>query len=185
MPRRLRRPLTALVVLVMLVLVALVGLTYPLFVFPATDEPGRADAVVVFAGGDGERQTEGLRLVRQGVAPVLVVSDGGEPDAPRARLCRQRPAGVRLYCFTPDPATTRGEARRFAELAGREGWRSLVLVTSNYHVLRAGLLLERCYDGQVRRVGTPLRNDHRWETGQQLAGEWLALGAALTVARSC
>jgi uncharacterized SAM-binding protein YcdF (DUF218 family) len=171
--------------LVLVAAAALAGLTYRLFVFPATDAPGRADAVVVFAGGDGERQAEGLRLVRQGVAPVLVISDGGEPDAPRARLCRQPPAGVRVYCFTPDPATTRGEARRFAELAGREGWRSLVLVTSTYHVLRAGLLLERCYDGRVRRVGTPLRNDHSWETGKQLAGEWLALGAVLTLQRSC
>jgi uncharacterized SAM-binding protein YcdF (DUF218 family) len=182
MPRgRLRLALA----LVLVAAVALGGLTFRLFVFPATDEPGRADAVVVFAGGDGERQAEGLRLVRQGVAPVLVISDGGEPDAPRARLCRQPPAGVRLYCFTPDPATTRCEARRFAELAGRQGWRSLVLVTSTYHVLRAGLLLERCHDARVRRVGTPLRNDHSWETGKQLAGEWLALGAVLTLQRSC
>ena len=165
--------------------VALVGLTYPLFVFPATDEPGRADAVVVFAGGDGERQEEGIRLVREGVAPVLVISDGGLPGSRKARLCRERPAGLRLVCVSPDPATTRGEARRFAELAEREGWRSLVLVTSTYHVLRAGLLLERCYDGRVRRVGTPLRNDHSWETGKQLAGEWLALGAVLTLQRSC
>jgi uncharacterized SAM-binding protein YcdF (DUF218 family) len=182
MRRGRRRPLVALVVLVA---VALAGLTFPLFVFPATDEPGRADAVVVFAGGDGERQAEGLRLVRQGVAPVLVISDGGEPDGSRARVGRDRPAGLQLYCLTPDPATTRGEARRFAELADREGWRSLVLVTSNYHLLRAGLLLERCYDGPVRRVGTPLRNDHSWETGRQLAGEWLAVGAALTLQRSC
>jgi uncharacterized SAM-binding protein YcdF (DUF218 family) len=182
MPRgRLRLALA----LVLVAAVALAGLTYRLFVFPATDAPGRADAVVVFAGGDGERQAEGMRLVRQGVAPVLVISDGGEPDGPRARLCRQPPAGVRLYCFTPDPATTRGEARRFATLADREGWRSLVLVTSTYHVLRAGLLLGRCYDGRVRRVGTPLRNDHSWETGKQLAGEWLAVGAVLTLQRSC
>ena len=177
--------LRLLVALVAVVAVALVGLTYRLFVFPATDAPGRADAVVVFAGGDGERQAEGIRLVREGVAPVLVVSDGGEPGSPRARVCRERPAGLRLVCFSPDPPTTRGEARRFAALADQEGWRSLVLVTSTYHVLRAGLLLERCYDGQVRRVATPLRNDHSWETGKQLVTEWPAVGVALTVARSC
>ena len=177
--------LRLLVALVAVVAVALVGLTYRLFVFPATDAAGRADAVVVFAGGDGERQAEGVRLVREGVAPVLVISDGGEPGSFRSRVCRERPAGLRLVCFTPDPPTTRGEARRFAALAGEEGWRSLVLVTSNYHVLRAGLLLGRCYDGRVRRVGTPLRNDHSWETGKQLAGEWLAVGAALTLQRSC
>ena len=58
-------------------------------------------------------------------------------------------------------------------------------MTSNYHVRRAGLLLDRCYGGQVRRVATPLFNDHRRETARQLAGEWLALGAALTFQRSC
>ena len=180
-----RRVLRLLVALVALVAVALVGLTYPMFVFPSTDEPGRADAVVVFAGGAGERQEEGVRLVREGAAPVLVLSDGGLPGSRQGRLCRERPAGLRLVCVSPDPATTRGEARRFADLAERESWRSLILVTSTHHVRRASLLLGRCHDGQVRRVATPLRNDYSWETGQQLAGEWLALGAALTFQRSC
>jgi uncharacterized SAM-binding protein YcdF (DUF218 family) len=178
MRRRARRLVLALLLVVAAVLVVL---TYRLFVFPPTDQPGRADAVVVFAGGDGER----LRLVRDGVAPVLVISDGGQPGSSRARVCRDRPAGLRLVCVSPDPATTRGEARRFASLAEREGWRSLVLVTSTYHVRRASLLLGRCSDGQVRRVATPLRNDHSWETGKQLGGEWLAVGAALTLQRSC
>jgi uncharacterized SAM-binding protein YcdF (DUF218 family) len=180
-----RRALTWALVVLLVGAVALAVLTYPLFVFPATDEPGRADAVVVFAGGDGERQAEGVRLVREGVAPVLVLSDGGLPGSRQGRLCRERPAGLRLVCVSPDPATTRGEARRFADLAEREGWRSLVLVSSTYHVRRASLLLGRCYAGQVRRVATRLRNDHSWETGEQLAGEWLAFGAALTVQRSC
>ena len=127
------------------VVVVPIGLSYPLFVFPPTDKPGRADAVVVFAGADGERQEEGLRLVRDGVAPVLVISDGGLPGSRNARVCRERPAGLRLVCLTPSPATTRGEARAFADLAEREGWSSLVLVTSTYHVRRASLLLGRCY----------------------------------------
>jgi uncharacterized SAM-binding protein YcdF (DUF218 family) len=180
-----RRGLLRLLLALLVVAIALAALTYPLFVFPATDEPGRADAVVVFAGGDGERQDEGLRLVREGVAPVLVISDGGQPGSRKARVCRERPARLRLVCFSPDPATTRGEAQRFAELAEREGWRSLVLVTSTYHVRRASLLLGRCYRGQVRRVATPLYNDYRRETARQLAGEWLALGAAVTLQRSC
>jgi uncharacterized SAM-binding protein YcdF (DUF218 family) len=179
-----RRPLRVLLALGVVVVVA-VGLTYPLFVFPPTDGPGRADAVVVFAGADGERQREGERLVRQGVAPVLVISDGGVPDSGNAELCRERPAGLRLHCLTPDPASTRGEARAFATLAERQGWETLVLVTSTYHVRRAGLLLDRCHGGRLRRVATPLRNDYRWEIGPQLAGEWLAVGAAVTLQRSC
>jgi uncharacterized SAM-binding protein YcdF (DUF218 family) len=180
-----RRGLLRLLGALLLVALVVVGLTYPLFVFPGTDRPGRADAVVVFAGGDGERQEEGARLVREGAAPVLVVSDGGRPGRDQARLCRERPEGLRLVCLSPDPATTRGEARAFAELAGREGWRSLVLVTSTYHLRRAELLLDRCYGGELRRVGTPLRNDSSRETGQQLAMEWLAVAAAVTLLRSC
>lgn len=179
-----RRPLRVLLALGVVVVVA-VGLTYPLFVSPPTDEPGRADAVVVFAGADGERQQEGERLVRQGVAPVLVISDGGLADSDNADLCRERPADLHLHCLTPDPATTRGEARAFAALAEREDWETLVLVTSTYHVRRASLLLDRCYGGQLRQVATPLRNDYRWETGRQLAGEWLAVGAAVILQRSC
>jgi uncharacterized SAM-binding protein YcdF (DUF218 family) len=180
-----RRGLLRLLLALGLAGAVLVALTYRLFVFPATDRPGRADAVVVFAGGDGERQEEGVRLVREGVAPALVISDGGQPGSSKARVCRERPAGLRLHCLSPDPATTRGEARAFAELAEREGWDSLVLVSSNYHVLRAGLLLGRCHDGQVRRVATPLYNDGTWETGRQLASEWLAVAAAVTLQRSC
>ena len=180
-----RRGRPRLLLAVVVVVAMVVGLTYRLFVFPVTDEPGRADAVVVFAGGDGERQDEGIRLVREGVAPVLVISDGGQPGSRQARVCRERPASLRLFCVSPDPATTRGEARMFAELAERQGWRSLVLVTSNYHVRRASLLLHRCYGGQVRRVATPLHNDYTWETGQQLATEWAAMTVALTLRRSC
>jgi len=157
----------------------MVGLSLPLFVFPATDEPGRADAVVVFAGAGGDRQAEGVRLVRDGVAPVLVVSDGGQAGSPGARICRRRPAGLRLVCLTPSPATTRGEARAFADLAEREGWSSLVLVTSTYHLRRASLLVDRCYAGRLRRVAV------RQVGASQVATEWLALAAAVTLFRSC
>jgi uncharacterized SAM-binding protein YcdF (DUF218 family) len=54
-------------------------------------------------------------------------------------------AGVRVLCLTPEASTTRGEARAFAELAGREGWRSVTVVTSSYHRRRADLLVGRCF----------------------------------------
>jgi uncharacterized SAM-binding protein YcdF (DUF218 family) len=182
---RRRRLLRLLLLALGAVAAALVALSFPLFVFPPTDDPGRADAVVVFAGGDGERQDEGVRLTREGLAPVLVISDGGLPGSRNARVCRQRPAGLRLICLTPRPATTRGEARAFADLAEREGWGSLALVTSTYHMRRASLLLDRCYRGRLHRVAVQLRNASSYQTGQQIATEWVGLVAALTVQRSC
>jgi len=121
---------------------ALVALNLRLFVFPAASTPAHADAVVVLAGGDGERLDKGLALVRDGLAPNLVVS------TPPDRLCTNH-YEFEVYCFLPDPDDTRGEAEAVGRIATREGWHTLVLVTSEYHATRARLLLQRCFDGTV------------------------------------
>jgi uncharacterized SAM-binding protein YcdF (DUF218 family) len=153
-----------------------------LFVWPATDPPGRADAVLVFAG-KRERLAEGIRLQRAGVAPVLVISDGGRPGSRNGRACRTPPPDLEVRCVTPRVSSTAAEATAFAGLAEREGWRSVVLVTSAYHVRRASLLLERCYPGQVAAVAAP-RPANPGLVGDVLH-EWAGLAAAVTVQRGC
>lgn len=154
-----------------------------LFVWPPQHPASHADAVVVLAGGGGPRLAQGLELVRRGVAPVLVVSDGWSPTWPEAnRLCAGRPAPVRVVCFHPDPYRTRGEAEAFARLAASRGWRSVVVVSSRYHLVRARMLFERCYDGKV--------NTEAAEGGvvsRILAApiETVKLGNALLLDRAC
>jgi uncharacterized SAM-binding protein YcdF (DUF218 family) len=152
-----------------------------LFVFPADDEPRRADAVVVLAGG-GHRLDEALRLVRSGVAPVLAISAGRDPGWPEANhLCGQlRP--FRVVCFDAQPFSTRGEARWTARAAAARGWDSVAVVTSDYHVLRSRLLFERCLRSPVTVVGAdpPLGN-----AAFGIALEWPKLAYALTVGRAC
>ena len=59
------------------IIALLIGLTARYIVWPDTDPaPKRADAVVVLGGGGEERLDTGLRLMRKGVAPVLLISDG-------------------------------------------------------------------------------------------------------------
>jgi hypothetical protein len=41
-----------------------------------------------------------------GVAPVIVFSDGGRPDAPSARRCLLRLDGVRVACLSPRTSST-------------------------------------------------------------------------------
>ena len=167
-----------------LLLASLVALAGWLSTWPSNDPPARVDAVVVLAGGHGERERTGERLVREGVAPVLVLSDGGRPGPKSERLCQQRIAGVRVLCITPQASTTRGEARAFAEMAAREGWRSVVVVTTSYHVRRARLLVDRCYPGSVHPVGAPA-GMNAFEVALQALREGVALVAALTVQRGC
>jgi uncharacterized SAM-binding protein YcdF (DUF218 family) len=154
-----------------------------LFVWPPRESGGRADAAVVLAGGRGPRLSEGLALVRKGIAPVLVVSDGWSPTWPEAnRLCAGRPAPVPVVCFHPDPYSTHGEAEAFARLAAARGWRSVVVVSSRYHLVRARMLFERCFDGRVETASS-----NGTLTGRILAApvETVKLGYALLIRRSC
>ncbi|MDP8977696.1 MAG: YdcF family protein [Actinomycetota bacterium] len=126
------------------------ALTLRLFVWPPTPEPGRSDAVAVLAGGDGERLDRARGLMASGVAPVLALSRGSQaPTTPVDRHCDTVRAGYAVVCFSPHEATTRGEARRLSALARARGWRSLVVVTSTFHVTRARLLMSRCYRGDL------------------------------------
>ena len=148
-----RRRAAALAVVAVL---ALLAATARYIVWPETDPVRRADAVVLFAGGEGERLAEARRLMARRVAPLLAISNGRDPNWPQAnRLC-EGGARFAVLCFQPEPNRTRGEARAVRRLARERGWRSVVVVTSTYHVTRARLLVERCYDGELRVVGARL-----------------------------
>jgi uncharacterized SAM-binding protein YcdF (DUF218 family) len=154
-----------------------------LFVWPRQDDPGRADAVVVLAGGRKDRLAKGLQLMRRDVSDTLVISDGEAPGWVEGnRLCARGGEGFRVVCFTPDPYSTQGEAQAVARLARERGWRSVAVVTSTSHVYRARKLFERCLDGEVSGVGAGhtlryLPSALFWETAK--------LTYALTADRSC
>ena len=161
----------------------LLGATARLFVWPATDDPRRADAVVVLDGGSGERLDEARALMERDVAPTLAISAGRELDPDEADgLCSGRQQ-FEVVCFTPTPDSTRGEARALAALARQHGWNDVVLVTSTYHVTRARMLVERCFDGRVDVVAAspPARPLH-WIAA--VGHEWAAMLDA-TIRRTC
>jgi hypothetical protein len=169
-----RRALTA----VLLVVVALVAATAWLLIWPAQGMPSQVSAIVMLAG-PGDRMPVALRLADEHRAQVLVVSQGshgyGSP-------CPSPPSGLRLICFDPNPADTRGEAEFVGRLAKRYDWDSLVLVTSRPQATRARLLMERCFGGPVYVVTAPLPGGS-WP--YQIAYGWGALIKALVVTRAC
>lgn len=122
-------------------------------------DPGQADAIVVLGGGaewsHGElsstalhRTIRGIRLYREGLAPLLVFS-GAQGRAVPTPSARRR--ALALACEVPGPAiltdegatTTRDEAERVAGLLRPRGVRSILLVTDPYHMVRARHLFER------------------------------------------
>ncbi|MGI8901477.1 MAG: YdcF family protein [Nocardioides sp.] len=119
--------------------------------WPATDDPRKADAVVVLSGDHGERLGRAKELVAAGVAPTLVLA--GAPDrAENLDMCAGR-TSFDVVCLRPEPDNTRTEAAATAELARSRNWRALVVVTSTSHVARARLIFDRCFAGSLQVVG--------------------------------
>jgi hypothetical protein len=58
----------------------------------------------------------------------------------------------------------------------------VVVVTSDFHVLRARMVVERCYRGRLRMADSD--SDRRW-LPWQLTLESAKLGLALTARRDC
>ena len=166
-------------------LVALVvyGAGAVLFLLREDDPLRQADAVVVLAGGRS-RLPEALALVRDGAAPVLVVSeDPSGKDAARDSVCAGgKVEGAKLVCRAANPFSTRGEARLVAQLAEERGWNRIAIVTSRYHLFRAERLFERCTDAQLVMHGV------EESAGRNIVAvplEWVKLGLAETFRRGC
>ena len=138
---------------VALVLVWLIGGWF-VVVHPDTDRPTRADAVVVLGSVHVDGRLElGLQLVDEGLAPNLVLSVSA-PDLPAmdTYACNRSTAAVTVTCFVPNPGTTRGEAEELRRLAQQHNWKTIIVVTSTYHVSRARYIFGRCFSGRIEMV---------------------------------
>jgi uncharacterized SAM-binding protein YcdF (DUF218 family) len=108
----------------------------------------KADAIVVLGCKPSARlrwRVEcGVRLYREGVAPILLLSGGGNGPKPEAELMR----GIALaggvpqaaLLIEPNSRDTVGNAREAALLLRAHGLRTVVLVSDRAHLRRAAPL---------------------------------------------
>jgi hypothetical protein len=174
--------------LVAAILLAAAWLVFSLVFFawpPAeTGVPAHADAVVVLSG-ERARLPKALSLIRRGVAPVLAISSVQKtPKWRQAReLCAKgRYEQVRVVCFLAQPYSTRGEARAIARLAPAHDWRSLVVVSSTFHLTRVKMLFRRCWQGKLYLVGS---DTPWWRQPLDWVSETGKLALQLTAQRGC
>lgn len=139
---------------------------FRLFVAVPDEVPLPSDAVVVLGGASAERLPVAVRLKEAQGVPILVVSHTGTPGNSTAdALCERqgRDPSDQVMCLSLDRRDTRGEARAIGRLAGSEGWTTVTVVTSRYHMMRAGTLVRQCTTAQVGLVGsTPDLNLKEW-----------------------
>lgn len=123
-------------------LLLLYSLGFVLFAVTLASPAGaeRTDAVVVLTGGKG-RIERGLALMKQKQAKRMLIS-GADPSVTRADLARRLGPSSRpiLRCCVDlgsESVDTRSNAEEARRWIAARGYRSLRLVTSDWHMRRA------------------------------------------------
>jgi hypothetical protein len=160
--------------------VAVSAATARLFIWPDRGMPTRVSAIVML-NGTGDRLDTALGLAWQHRAEFVVVSRGS-PTFGHGGDCAPPIPGVKVICFDPSPATTRGEAEFAGRLASEYHWQSVVLITTTQQDSRARLRVGRCFAGPIYVVTTPLPPSS-WPF--EIAYEWAATVKALIFQRGC
>lgn len=179
-----RRLLVALAAVALVVLLVIAGWVAAEGGTPPDEvASGELDAVVALVGDPGRLAPAERLAARTGA--VLAISDRTPASehypGDRTERCAHAD-GDEVVCFTASPYATRGEARAVGELAAERGWQHLAVVTSRYHLRRAGLLVRQCVDEGVE-VELVAADQTLWP--HKVLREVAGLGAAVTVDRAC
>lgn len=114
------------------------------FVFPPSDAPKKADVIFVLGPAD-QRMAYAQQLMDKGYAPTLVISSQRDNYGKfKSKACNDKKPYT-VVCFDPEPANTRNEARVLKEMAVKYGWHSANVLTAQFHITRASVIVKRCY----------------------------------------
>lgn len=111
-----------------------------------SDPIKKADAIVLLSGGGKTRNEEAIKLYNQGAADTIVLTQtlGAGSTATIVETRRQLNAGgvpmYKIQTATGTATSTYDEARQVADLARRQGFQSILVVTDPYHALRSRIL---------------------------------------------
>lgn len=147
--------------LALVVLLYAFGFLWFAAALPQPADGGRTDAIVVPTGGPG-RIARGLEVLEAGNAEAMLVT-GVDPEVRAGEFAQQHrvPARTMECCVTLGFAAvdTRGNAAETAAWMRKHGYASLRLVTTDWHMRRAGAELESALpqDITVLRDAVPSR----------------------------
>jgi uncharacterized SAM-binding protein YcdF (DUF218 family) len=153
------------------------------------DEPEAADVVVVLAGGfqidnefstsSFERTIHGLELIRGKFAPRLILSEATpakKGDHLRTGKELMDHLGISCPVIGVGPAhDTHDEAVLVSQLAQKNGWKKILLVTSPVHSLRSKLTFQKT---GLQVISSPCRETSYDFENKNSAGGQLLLFAA-------
>jgi uncharacterized SAM-binding protein YcdF (DUF218 family) len=144
--------------------------------------PAHADAIVVLTGGP-ERIETGLRLLTSGQGGMLLISGlgGGASLADLARRAGMDPAPLAGRVDLGRKATTtRTNATETAQWVRQHGFRTLILVTADYHMPRALLELHRAMPEIALHPAAVVPRTPSWRLWVEEYSKWLLAALRLS-----
>lgn len=147
--------------LAVLALAYLLGFAAFMLSLRGEPDPRRTDAIVVLTGGAG-RIPRGLTLLQEGAARRMLIS-GADPSVRPGELAAEYRVPRRLFACCIDlgneAVDTRSNADETAAWVRQRGYRSVRLVTAEWHMPRARLELTHALGDGVEVVGDPVPSD--------------------------
>jgi uncharacterized SAM-binding protein YcdF (DUF218 family) len=177
--------LKRLLVAVLLVAIAIVALRHA-GSFLVVNRPEHADLIVVLGGGNNDlRYWNGVRLMREGYAPRLILDvfakgeTFGNRDIDLARdFVNRTSPGTATVCTLADNSTY-AEAYSLGRCLQGANVKSILVVTSEYHTRRALAILHKRlpqYDFSIYAAPDPYFFGERWwqtrEWAKTTYAEW-------------
>lgn len=112
------------------------------------DELHKADAIVVFSGDNGPRTEKGVELLKEGLGEYLILSGGiVYDDVTMAELMKNHAMKLGVpeeKILIDDKASTTHENAEFTkEVIEENNFKSIIVVTSEYHSRRSKLAMEK------------------------------------------
>ena len=135
----------------LILMIWLLGFLWFAIALPRAQDGGKTDAVIVLTGGPG-RVARGLEALGKGWAGRLLVSGVDREVKPREFQAEYKIAPATMKCCITlgfESVDTRSNAREAADWIARNRFRSVRLVTTDWHMRRAELEMEQSLPGDI------------------------------------
>ena len=136
----------------------------------------KSDAIIILSDDNfyADRATRAAEIFRQKLAPLVVASgirlrpNAGIAELMTHDLVERGVPRENILPFPQDADSTREEAESLQKLVQQKNWKSVIVVTSNYHTRRAKYIFEKVFPkGVTLRVAGARDADydpeHWWE----------------------
>ncbi|WP_195515214.1 YdcF family protein [Paraclostridium bifermentans] len=148
-----RKKKIIILIIVIAVLMVIIGLNLGRFLVES-DKLEKADAIAVFSGDSGPRTERAVELLKDGYADYLILSGGKVyDDVTMVELMKNHAIKLGIdesKILIDDEASTTNENAEFtADIIEENNFRSVIVVTSDYHTRRSKLAMKKALENTL------------------------------------